>query len=177
MVCKTISISKPVNTCNAAAAKWEVQVLKNSNDSLTCFIATSTCMLWFCNNCLTVYCKSPSSFADLGCSVYISVDATGSTSMWGPFSSQPRWTTAIFYCCQSGHRSWPLQPQQVSDCPAMWVHARWPGQLLSPRTVHCPPFLLARACLLPPAVSSLLTHTCFVVPLISLTKQAQGETC
>lgn len=52
----------------------------------------------------------------------------------------------------------PLQPHSVSNCPAMWVHARWPGQLLLTQTAHCPPFLLARTCLLPPAVSSLLTH-------------------
>ena len=51
----------------------------------------------------------------------------------------------------------PLQPHSVSDCPAMWVHALWPGQLLLTQTAHCPP-LLARTCLMTPAVSSLLTH-------------------
>ena len=52
-----ISISKPVNSCFAMLqqfSKPEVLALKNSNDSLTGFIASSMCMLWFCNNLLIV---------------------------------------------------------------------------------------------------------------------------
>lgn len=159
-------------------SKWEVQALKNSNDSLTCFIATSTCMLWFCNNLLTVYCKSPgSSFADLGCSVYISVDATGSSSMWGPFSSQPRWTAAIFYCCQSGHRSWPLAAPQCLRLPSH-VGARPVARPTAPHP-DCPlpavlvgqSLLAATCCIFPAHTHALSSHW------ISLTKQAQGETC
>ena len=158
-------------------SKWEVLALKNSNDSLTCFIATSTCMLWFCNNLLTVYCKSPgSSFADLGCSIYISVDATGSTSVWGPFSSQLWGTAAIFSCCQSGHRSWPLAtpqclrlPSHVGACPVARPTAPHPD---------CPlPAVLGQ---------NLLDATCCIFSAhihasssywISLTKEAQGENC
>ena len=83
---------------------------------------------------------------------------TGS-SIWGSFSHHGlggllHSSTAADLGSDPG----PLQPHGVPDCPAKWVHAGWPGQLLGTHAAHCLLFLMARACLLPPGVSSPLIH-------------------
>lgn len=123
-------------------------------------------MLWFCNNLLTVYCKSPgSSFTDLGCSIYISVDATGSTSMWGSLLITalmdrshlpllPVWTQILAPC--SPTVSQIAQPcgctpggQANCSSPRLPIarHSCWPE--------HACCHLLCLLC----------SHTCFVVLL------------
>lgn len=96
------------------------------------------------------------------------------SSMWGPFSHhspgglQPSAATANLGT-DPGLAA-PLQLHGVPDCPAMWAHAGWPGQLLSTHAARCPATPAGRS-LLAATWCIFSAHTHALVPnLASLTK-------
>ena len=81
-----ISISKPMDICFVMLqqfSKPEIQnSLKNSNNSLICFIAISVCTFWLCNNLLTKFIVPSPEILTLpsGWRVHICANAQG----WAP---------------------------------------------------------------------------------------------
>lgn len=141
------------------------QALKNSHSPTCCFIATSMCMLWFYNNLLTISCMSAGS----SCprlrlqSLYLHWGyPRASLSHRGLGGLQP--CAAAASLGTDPGPAIPVPPHGVPDCPAMWVHTRWPGQLLTTRAAHCLLFLL------PPGLSSVLTRNASLSRCLSLMK-------
>ena len=136
-------------------------------------------MLLFVNKLLTVHGLSAGSPApDLGGGAYICVAAAPQTLPGGV----PSLTAALVDSSPSSAAAGlgtdpglaaPRQPHSVPDCPAMWVHARWPGQLLSTHATHCPA-VLAGWSLLAATWCICSVHTCFIAELdLSYTIQVQ----
>lgn len=66
---------------------------------------------------------------------------------------------SLFYYSSPEHRSLlpiPLQLHGITDCSAIWVHARWAGQLLGTCAACHLRRLLAWACRVPSGISPLL---------------------
>lgn len=100
-------------------------------------------MPWFVNNVLIVHCVSAGRpCPGLGCSAYYTCIAAapqglpcGVSSLTTALVDRSPSSAAASLGTDPGPAA-PWQPRGVPDCPAMWAHARWPGQLLSTRGTH-----------------------------------------